>query len=91
MTDETDVYLGRCLKNWAEREKSHARSKDSLLQMAAAQSRLSNEELTYPRGSADEFRNYRQSLLFTRMYPRGACTMSLGWSLDLSTMLRLAQ
>lgn len=91
MTDETDVYLGRCLKNWAEREKSHARSKESLLRLAAAQARTHDSEMVFPLGSFEEYRNYRQSLFFTRMYLRGSFPMPHGWTVDLTTMLRLAQ
>jgi hypothetical protein len=91
MTDETDVYLGRCLKNWAEREKSHARSKDSLLRLAAAQSKIDNTPASFPQDQFEEFRNYRQSVMYTGMYLRGSFTLSLGWTVDLSTLLRVAQ
>jgi hypothetical protein len=91
MTDETDVYLERCLKNWAERQKSHARSKESLLRLAAVQARMDGSPADYSHGYAEDFRNYRQASPYIGMYMRGSFTMSLGWTVDLSTLLRIAQ
>lgn len=87
--DETDQYLSRSLKNWAESQKSHARSRESLLRLAAADETLPLSTSTaYSPASMDEYRNQQKYGGPPGAYLRSSFTLSMAWPVDLTILLR---
>lgn len=87
--DETDQYLSRSLKNWAEKQKSHARSRESLLRLAAADPILpKTNAAVYTPISMDEYRCQQRFNRFSGTYLRGSFTLSMAWPVDLAILIR---
>ncbi len=86
-----DNYVGRSLKNWVASQPQPPTQKEALLRRAGAP--VESSEPVYFHSNAllhAEFFSHRMANYYTGGLLRGSFTVSLGWPVQLVTMIHMA-
>jgi hypothetical protein len=90
--NELDTYVSRSIKNWAAAQPQPRQDKDALLKKAKAVPPEALEP-AYFRSDAllhTEFSSHRLASYYTGEWLRGSFTVSLGWPVQLITLIQVA-
>jgi hypothetical protein len=91
LNDEMDVYLGRCVKNWAAQQKPTAGSREALLRAVVCPS--APEQTLFSHLLAilkDRYLYPEQVVHYQPEWRRGPLTLSAFWSFELASNCRIS-
>ena len=92
MDDEMDVYLSRCLKNWAARRQPPARGKERLLRALILPTWRSStaRRLSGSPQPPKEYRPSDQVVFLPGIMMHSSFTLSLAWPVHIGTLVNVS-
>lgn len=91
MDDEMDLYLSRCLKNWAARYQPPLRGKERLLRAIVSPRWIFARRSVASRAVAREYNHSNQAVYLPGIMMRGSFTLSLAWPVHIASLVNVAQ
>jgi hypothetical protein len=91
MDEEMDLYLSRCLKNWAARYQPPLHGKERLFKAIVSPRWMFARRSSGASQASREFQPSSQVVYLPGMMMRGSFTLSLAWPVHIASLVNVAQ
>lgn len=91
MDEEMDLYLSRCLKNWAARYQPPLRGKERLIKAIVSPRWMFARRSAASRAAVREYSPTHQVVYLPGIMVRGSFTLSLAWPVHIASLVNVAQ
>jgi hypothetical protein len=87
--DKMDIYLSRCLKNWAARSHSPREGREQLIQSVVQGEPAPKPATAHWKTYVQESPRY-QPLLYSGSWTRASFTLSMAWPIHIMSLMQVA-